>query len=117
MKKILLMLCLLLVACSRVNNYRQVSMREGIALMSNDEDYVLLDVRTFEEYEQFHIPNAICIPNETIDDQEIKQLPNKKQTIYVYCRSGNRSKQASEKLVKLGYEDVIEIGGIIDYQP
>lgn len=117
MKKLLLILCLLLVACSKEITYQQVSMSEGIALMNEDDDYVLVDVRTYEEYEEYHIPNAICIPNESINDQDIKQLPDKKQTIYVYCRSGNRSKQASEKLVKLGYENVIEIGGIIDYQP
>ena len=76
---------------------------------------VLLDVRTLEEYREGHIPGAINIPNETIGDQDIPELPDKEQLILVYCRSGNRSKQASEKLVKLGYTNIVEFGGINDW--
>lgn len=97
------------------SGYKQVSMEEGLELMEADSDYILLDVRRDDEFEEGHIHGAINIPNESIGTEEIAELPDKNQTIYVYCRSGNRSKQASQKLVDLGYTDVIEFGGIIDY--
>ena len=97
------------------SGYKQVSMEEGLELMEADSDYILLDVRRDDEFEEGHIPGAINIPNESIGTEEIAELPDKNQTIYVYCRSGNRSNQASQKLVDLGYTDVIEFGGIIDY--
>ena len=90
-------------------------MEEGLELMKEDSGYILLDVRRTDEFEEGHIPGAINIPNESIGTEEIAELPDQKQTIYVYCRSGNRSKQASQKLVDLGYTNVIEFGGIIDY--
>ena len=74
-----------------------------------------MDVRRPDEFAEKHIPGAINIPNEIIGTEDIKELPNKKQLILVYCRSGNRSKQASEKLVKLGYTNIVEFGGIIDW--
>ena len=95
--------------------YRQVSQADAAALMESETDYILLDVRTRQEYEQAHIPGAICIPNETIGSGEIPELPNKDQLILVYCRSGNRSKQAAGKLVKLGYTNIVEFGGITDW--
>ena len=70
--------------------------------MNENENYIILDVRTMEEFNQGHIPNAICIPNETINENIINELPNKEQLILIYCRSGNRSKQAADKLIKLG---------------
>ena len=97
------------------SGYKQVSMEEGLELMKEDSGYILLDVRRTDEFEEGHIPGAINIPNESIGTEEIAELPDKNQTIYVYCRSGNRSKQASQKLVDLGYTNVIEFGGIIDY--
>ena len=81
-------------------------------LMEIETDYIILDVRTQEEYETAHIPGAICIPNEIIGTEDIPELPDKEQLILVYCRSGNRSKQASEKLAKQGYTNIIEFGGI-----
>ena len=96
-------------------NFQQTSMEEGLELMESDSDYILLDVRRIDEFEAGHIPGAINIPNESIGTEEIAELPDKNQTIYVYCRSGNRSKQASQKLVELGYANIIEFGGIIDY--
>ena len=109
-------LLLLLAGCGAgeksPGSYRQISMEEAVAMMEQEADYILLDVRTQEEYAQGHIPGAICVPNETIGDQEIPELPDKEQLILVYCRSGNRSKQASEKLVKLGYTNSVEFGGI-----
>ena len=92
--------------------YRQVSPEEAAAMMEEETDYIILDVRTQEEYETAHIPGAICIPNETIGSGDIPQLPDKDQLILVYCRSGNRSKQASEKLAKQGYTNIVEFGGI-----
>ena len=92
--------------------YRQVSPEEAAAMMEEETDYIILDVRTQEEYETAHIPGAICIPNETIGTEDIPELPDKEQLILVYCRSGNRSKQASEKLVNQGYTNIVEFGGI-----
>ena len=92
--------------------YHQVSPEEAAAMMEEETDYIILDVRTQEEYETAHIPGAICIPNETIGTDEIPELPDKDQLILVYCRSGNRSKQASEKLAKQGYTNIVEFGGI-----
>ena len=93
-------------------NYQQVTAAEAVSLMDTEEEYIILDVRTREEYENEHIPGAICIPNETIGAKEIPELPDKNQLILVYCRSGNRSKQASEKLAALGYTNIVEFGGI-----
>ena len=112
-------LLLLLAGCGAgeksPGSYRQISMEEAVARMEQEADYILLDVRTQEEYAQGHIPGAICVPNETIGDQEIPELPDKDQLILVYCRSGNRSKQAAAKLAALGYSDIREFGGILDW--
>ena len=120
MKKVMLMMllfCGFLCGCtdSKEISYTQISMQEALSQMKDSDDFVLLDVRTSDEYLQSHIPNAINLANESITEETTQFLKDKKQILYVYCRSGNRSKQASEKLVKLGYENVIEIGGINDY--
>ena len=94
---------------------RYVSMDEIKEIMNENTDYIILDARTIEEYNQGHIPNAICIPNETIDESVITKLPRKGQLILIYCRSGNRSKQAATKLANLGYTNLVEFGGIIDW--
>ena len=96
-------------------SYQQISMDEAIAIMEAESDYMILDVRTSEEFADKHIPDAINIPNETIGTEDIPELPNKDQLILVYCRSGNRSKQASEKLAALGYTNIVEFGGINDW--
>ena len=95
--------------------YQQMEMKDAAAAMAQDSGYILLDVRTQEEYDQGHIPGAVNLPNEEIGDIEPEQLPDKEQTIYVYCHSGRRSKQAAEKLSALGYTGLIEIGGILDW--
>ena len=95
---------------------KHISMNDIVQIMEENENYIILDVRTQAEYNQGHIPNAICIPNETIDENVVNKLLDKNQMILVYCRSGNRSKQAAEKLKKLGYTNLIEFGGIIDWK-
>ena len=84
-------------------------------MMEEESDYIILDVRTPEEFADRHIPHAHNIPNETIGTEDIPELANKEQLIMVYCRSGNRSKQASEKLAALGYTNIVEFGGINDW--
>ena len=121
MKKILpfLVAALLFTGCAVTTqeaNYRQISMEEAVTIMKQESDYILLDVRTIEEFNEKHIPDAVNIPNESIGTQPISALPDKDQLILVYCRSGNRSKQASEKLVALGYTNIVECGGINDWQ-
>lgn len=97
------------------NSYRSIGMDEAVSMMEKESDYIILDVRTAEEFESGHIPGAINVANESIGKEEISELPDKEQLIFVYCRSGNRSKQASEKLVKLGYTNIVEFGGINDW--
>ena len=109
---------ILLAGCSAPKetvSYRQISMDEAIAIMEDENDYIILDVRTPDEFADKHIPEAINIPNEAIGTEEIPELPDKEHLILVYCRSGNRSKQASEKLAALGYTNIVEFGGIIDW--
>ena len=117
MKRIIpiLMTLLLLFGCAKQsaeNTYRQITMEEAVTMMKEETGYIILDVRTAQEYSEKHIPGAINIANESIGTEDIPELPDKDQLILVYCRSGNRSKQASEKLVKLGYTNIVEIGGI-----
>ena len=121
MKKLLpiFITALLLVGCAvpaeQEISYRQITMDKAVAMMKEEEGYIILDVRTAAEFDEKHIPGAINVPNEAIGTDAIPELPDKDQLILVYCRSGNRSKQASEKLVKLGYTNVVEFGGIIDW--
>ena len=98
------------------NSYRQISMDEAVKMMKDEKNYIILDVRRPDEYAEGHIPGAINVPNEEIGTAEIAELPRKSQLILVYCRSGRRSKEASEKLVKLGYTNIVEFGGIQDYE-
>lgn len=93
-------------------SYRQITQQEAERLMREEEGYVILDVRTVSEFTEKHIKGAVNIPNETIGSEPIVALPDADQLIMIYCRSGNRSKQASEKLVLLGYTNVVEFGGI-----
>lgn len=108
-------ICLSGCASSGGAEYRQVDMNEAVEMMENEKNYIILDVRTEQEFEEQHIPNAINVPNETIGTKEISELPDKEQLLMVYCRSGNRSKQASEKLVEIGYSNIVEFGGIKDW--
>ena len=110
----------LLTACTHMEKnimgndptYKQIAMNEAVSVMANETDYIILDVRTPEEFASGHIPGAVNLPNEDIGAEEISSLPDKDQLILVYCRSGNRSKQAAEKLAALGYTNIVEFGGI-----
>ena len=94
--------------------YEQISPQEAKERMDKEADVIILDVRTQEEYDSGHIKNAVCLPNEDIlSEPDI--LPDKDQQILVYCQSGNRSKQAAQKLADMGYENVLEFGGILDW--
>ena len=96
--------------------YEQISGAEAKAMMDSESGYIILDAREQYEYDEGHIPGAILIPYDEIADRAEKELTNKDQLILVYCRSGRRSKIAAEELVKLGYTNVKEFGGIIDWE-
>jgi len=95
--------------------YTSITMEEAKEIFKVGGDYIILDVRRADEFAAGHIPGAINIANEDIVNTESDCLPDKDQTIYVYCRSGNRSKQASAKLAAMGYTNIIEFGGILDW--
>lgn len=92
--------------------YRQISQEEAQKMMDTEKEYIILDVRTPDEYAEGHIPGAICISHDSIPTDDIPELPDKDQLIMVYCRSGRRSKLAAEQLVAQGYTNVVEFGGI-----
>jgi rhodanese-related sulfurtransferase len=123
MKKIkrvlpIILSALLLTACAPGNSlgYKQITMSEAVKMMETEKNYIILDVRRADEFAEGHIPGAINVANEVIGTEEIPELPDKSQMILVYCRSGRRSKEASEKLVKLGYTNIVEFGGILDWK-
>ncbi len=95
--------------------YLKIDQQQAKRMMEADDGHVVVDVRRQDEYDAGHIPGAILIPNETIGAEPPEALPDRSQIILVYCRSGNRSKQAAEKLGKMGYYNVYEFGGIIDW--
>ena len=123
MKKLFLILlaAVLLTACGqdkendREAAYMNITAEEAKVLMDTEERYIILDVRTQEEYDESHIPGAILIPNTEIEARAEEELTDKDQLILVYCRSGRRSKLAAEILVELGYTNIKEFGGIIDW--
>ena len=118
----ILLVILILAGCADTtggeNNatYKQITMSEAVEMMQSESNYIILDVRRPDEFAAGHIPNAVNIPNESIGADEIDELPDKDRLILVYCRSGNRSKQASEKLVRLGYTNIVECGDILDWK-
>lgn len=95
--------------------YTCITAEEAKNLMDTETDYIILDVRRQDEFDAGHIPGAVLLPNETLTETAESVLLDKTQLILVYCRSGNRSKQAAQKLVNLGYSNVKEFGGIIDW--
>ena len=119
-KLIFLLLALLLLAGCGVTDkkevvYMNITAQEAKVLMESRTDYVILDVRTREEFDQGHIPGAVLIPDTEIRERAEETLPDKDQLVLVYCRSGRRSKLAAEALVELGYTNIQEFGGIIDW--
>ena len=99
-----------------LNSYQTISQEEAAYMMTVIDGHIVVDVRTYDEYNEGHIPTAVCIPNESIIEGEMpEELPDKDQIILIYCRSGNRSKQAAEKLFSMGYTKVYEFGGIKDW--
>ena len=95
--------------------YQQITPEEAKKIMDSGEEYIILDVREQDEYDSGHIPGAILIPYTEIENKAIEMLPDKDAQILVYCRSGRRSKIASESLAKLGYTNIKEFGGMIDW--
>lgn len=128
-KIIIWMLCavFMLVSCENSANapeseaevkqsYINITAEEAKEIMDSDAEYVIVDARTAEEFAEGHIPEAILIPYDEIAEKAESLLTDKNQTILVYCRSGRRSKLAAEELLKLGYTDIREFGGIIDWK-
>lgn len=119
---LLLLPVMLLVSCAGTqqttalqknsDGYYQIGQDEAASMMEKEQNAVILDVRTVSEYDSGHIPGAVCIPNEIVSDVAPEELPDREQVILVYCRSGRRSKEASAKLVDLGYTNVYEFGGV-----
>ena len=94
---------------------RQVSAAEAQKMMASEKDYIIVDVRTKGEYATGHIPKAINIPNESINKTPPAELKDKNQLILVYCRSGKRSHDAAQKLAAMGYGNIVDFGGIVDW--
>ena len=123
MKKLifLLLAVMMLTACGQDKEndqgavYVNITAEEAKQIMDSEEGYIILDVRTQEEYDEGHIPGAILIPHTEIEARAEEVLTDKDQLILVYCRSGRRSKLAAEALVELGYTNIKEFGGIIDW--
>ena len=131
---VFVVLCMLLTACgngtspsegtqsevrtttaSAAAAYQQITQEKAKEMMQADDGHIIVDVRRQEEYDSGHIPGAILIPNESIGTEQSKELPDLDQVILIYCRSGRRSKEASQKLADMGYTHIYEFGGIIDW--
>lgn len=100
---------------SAQGGYVSITPEEAKKLMETEENYVILDVRTYEEFQTGHIPGAICLPLDDVESKAKVFIPDQDVLYLVYCRSGRRSKEASQILVELGYTKVREFGGIIDW--
>jgi rhodanese-related sulfurtransferase len=103
------------VACLAKDTYTQISQEEASKMMELDDGHIIVDVRRQDEYDEGHIPGAICIPNESIGCDSPEALPDYDQIILIYCRSGRRSKEAAGKLAGMGYTNIYEFGGILDW--
>lgn len=120
---VILLICsvtILFCACREKSNagagYEQISQETAKMYMDTEQDYIILDTREAEEYAQGHIPDAMLIPYDEITQRAEKELPDKSALILVYCRSGRRSKIAAQSLADMGYTNVKEFGGIIDWE-
>ncbi len=107
---------MLVTSCSDDTAYKQISQSEAKEIMDSDENVIILDVRELYEYEEGHIKGAVLIPYTEIENRAATELPDKESVILVYCRSGRRSKIAAQTLADLGYKNVMEFGGINDWE-
>jgi rhodanese-related sulfurtransferase len=120
MKRVILLVLavvMMLSGCALANSstsasYKQITQEEAKEMMKKDDGHIIIDVRRQDEYDEGHVPGAVLIPNESITDKQPEELPKLDQIILVYCRSGRRSKEASQKLADIGYTNVYEFGGI-----
>ena len=114
---LILVMCLTLISCKESGKmiYENITAIDAKEIMDTETDYIILDVREQYEYDAGHIPGAILIPYTEIENQAEEKLPDKDKLLLVYCRSGRRSKIAAETLVELGYSNIKEFGGIIDW--
>ena len=120
MKRLVLaffVIIVLLTGCAQPSNssaasYKQITQEKAKEMMAKDDGHIIVDVRRQDEYDEGHIPGALLIPNESITDKKPEELPDLNQIVLVYCRSGRRSKEASQKLADIGYTNVYEFGGI-----
>ena len=118
---LILLAALFLSACGQDHEtkqeavYMNITAEEAKHIMDTEEGYIILDVRAQDEYDAGHIPGAIVIPNTEIEARAEAELPDKNQQILVYCRSGRRSKLAADALLELGYTNIKEFGGILDW--
>ena len=120
MKRLVLaffVIIVLLTGCAQPSNssaasYKQITQEKAKEMMAKDDGHIIVDVRRQDEYDEGHIPGALLIPNESITDKQPDELPDLNHIILVYCRSGRRSKEASQKLADMGYTNVYEFGGI-----
>lgn len=113
-----LLICFAVCICSTCfakDSYTQISQDEAREMMEKDDGHIVVDVRRQDEYDEGHIPGAICVPNESIGCDSPEALPDYDQIILIYCRSGRRSKEAAQKLAGMGYTNIYEFGGIIDW--
>lgn len=112
----LLTLALISSCSSPSGTYRTISSDEARKEFEESDSNIIVDVREIDEYEEVHIKGAINIPLSTIDDERPEELPDLNAKIYIYCRSGRRSAEASEKLAKMGYTNITDFGGILDWK-
>lgn len=123
MSLVLLMSILMLIACQSKEDkkfetettYQKITPEQAKERIEKEEGIIVLDVRTKEEYKEKHIPNSMLIPLVDLEKEVEEKISDKNTTIFVYCRSGRRSKSATEKLIEMGYENVFDLGGIIDW--
>ncbi len=112
---IIALIAIVLILTAKHPSYVKITPNQAYELMQSQNNCTVLDVRTPEEFSQGHIPGAILIPDYELAKRAEKELPDKNALILVYCRSGNRSRQAANTLLKLGYTNVKDFGGIIDW--
>ena len=108
-----ILMLLLSVGCG--NSYKHISQEEAIKIMENQKNYIIVDVRRKEEYDKKHIPNAILVPIEDIREGKLDALPDKDKMLMLYCWTGRRAEDAAALLVKYGYTNVYEFGGLVNW--